>query len=166
MTNQVFDLQAQLLKVLANPKRLEIIHLLRDRTISVSEIVHLVGAPQANISQHLAVLREAGVVRDTKIGKKVFYSLAHHNLILTQDLLREIFVDRIQEAGSDLGVTPIQNIVEKRLQKKQMVMMMVVIKESCMRDKSVLNNFLHCLHILHITHKKRNSLVEFLGKNL
>lgn len=112
MINQVFDLQAQLLKVLANPKRLEIIHLLRNRSMSVSEIVQMVGAPQANVSQHLAVLREAGVVRDTKIGKKVFYSLAHHNLVLTQDLLREIFVERLAKTNTES--TSIQDTVEKR----------------------------------------------------
>ena len=112
MINQVFDLQAQLLKVLANPKRLEIIHLLRDRSMSVSEIVQMVGASQANVSQHLSVLRDAQVVRTAKVGKKVYYSLAHHNLILTQDLLREIFVERLTKTSSESS--SIQDVVEKR----------------------------------------------------
>ena len=60
MYSELFRLQANLLKVLAQPKRLEIIHLLRDQRLNVTEIYSMLDLPQANVSQHLLALRAAG----------------------------------------------------------------------------------------------------------
>ena len=61
MYEEVFKLHAQLLKSIAHPRRLEIIHLLRDQSLLVSQIVEMLDLPQANISQHLQILRNAEV---------------------------------------------------------------------------------------------------------
>ena len=76
MYSELFRLQAKLLKVLAQPKRLEIIHLLRDQRLNVSEIYSMLDLPQANVSQHLMVLREASIVTAEREGKAIYYSLA------------------------------------------------------------------------------------------
>jgi ArsR family transcriptional regulator len=62
MYAQLFELHANLLKALSHPRRLEIIHLLRDQELPVTDIYTMLDLPQANISQHLMVLRDAQVV--------------------------------------------------------------------------------------------------------
>ena len=99
MYQQIFKLHSDLLKAISHPKRIEIIHLLRDQELNVSEILEMLGLPQANLSQHLMVMRDAGVVQTRRNGKQVYYKLAHKNLIKASDLLREILVKRYKDTG-------------------------------------------------------------------
>lgn len=106
----VFRLHAQLLKSLANPKRLEIIHLLRDHSLSVGEIQAMLDLPQANLSQHLQLLRLQKVVISKKNGKNIYYQLAHQNFIKASDLLRQILLPTPSQKISDLlpiGIDPV-----------------------------------------------------------
>jgi len=96
MYNQVFNLHAQILKAMAHPKRLEIIHLLRDQEMCVSEIQEMLGLPQANLSQHLQILREANLLNYSKSGKNIFYCLKHPNIIKASDLIRDLLIDQCQ----------------------------------------------------------------------
>jgi len=96
MYEQIFKLHAKLLHAIAHSRRLEIIHLLRGQTLSVGEITKMLDLPQANISQHLQILRLAGVVKTQKRGKLVEYGLAHPNVIAASDLMREILIERNQ----------------------------------------------------------------------
>jgi DNA-binding transcriptional ArsR family regulator len=75
--HDAFDSQvcARLLKVLADPERLRIVAFLRAGPRNVSELACLLKQPLANVSHHLGVLREAGMVRHHKDGKKVVYRL-------------------------------------------------------------------------------------------
>lgn len=104
MYQKMFNLHSDLLKAMSHPKRLEIIQLLRDGEMNVSEMVEMLGLPQANLSQHLMVLREAGVVVAKKNGKEVSYRMAHRNFVKASDLMREILVERYQgdELADDL----------------------------------------------------------------
>lgn len=94
MYQQVFKLHADLLKSLSNPKRLEIIHLLRDRELTVSEMRSMLGLPQANLSQHLQVLRSVGVVTTKKQGRNIIYTISHPNIVSASDLLREFLIQK------------------------------------------------------------------------
>ena len=94
MYQEVFQLHAELYKALANPKRVEIIHLLRDQELSVSQIQAMLGLPQANLSQHLAILRQQNIVETRRKGTEVYYKLSHPNLIKASDLIREMLIDR------------------------------------------------------------------------
>ena len=96
MYHQIFAHHAKLLKAMSHPKRLEIIHLLRDQALTVSEIQSMLDLPQANLSQHLSILREAGVVKVDKQGKYAVYSLSHPNFIKASDLIRAILIERYQ----------------------------------------------------------------------
>jgi len=97
MYSQIFKLHANTLKALANPKRLEIINLLRDQTVNVHHMEEMLGLPQANLSQHLSVLRKFGVVNTKKEGKEVFYHITHPNFIKASDLIREVLIDQKRE---------------------------------------------------------------------
>lgn len=97
MYSVVFDLHAQLLKALAHPRRLEIIQLLREEELPVTDIHTMLDLPQANISQHLMILKDAGVVEWRKDGKQIFYSLKNPSISQACDLLREVIIDRFAE---------------------------------------------------------------------
>ncbi len=68
--------QAQLIKAMAHPTRLQILEILSRYESCVCHLEAILRRPQANISQHLAVLREAGLVADRKDGLIVYYRLA------------------------------------------------------------------------------------------
>lgn len=98
MYAHMFELHAQLLKALAHPRRLEIIQLLRDQELCVSDIYEMLDLPQANISQHLMVLRDAGVVTTTRKGKHIYYKLSHPKIIEANDSLREVLIDHYKDS--------------------------------------------------------------------
>lgn len=90
MKTRVFHTEAKVLQALANPKRLEVVHLLHDHALSASEIQRMTGFPQANLSQHLTVLKEAQVIVAVRSGKSIRYRLSHPNFGRIGHLLDEI----------------------------------------------------------------------------
>ncbi len=92
MYQQIFDLHANTLKALAHPKRLEIVHLLQKQTLSVSQIQEMLDLPQANLSQHLQILKDAQILSSKKSGKQIFYQVTHKNFIKACDLIREVLI--------------------------------------------------------------------------
>jgi DNA-binding transcriptional ArsR family regulator/YHS domain-containing protein len=96
MYEEIFKLQARMYKAMANAKRLEIIQLLRDKELSVTQMLEMLGLPQANLSQHLQVLRDQGLVKDRRNGKQIYYKLANKNIMKASDLMREILVNQHQ----------------------------------------------------------------------
>lgn len=72
---QQADAAADLLKAMSNPQRLRVLCLLLEREMSVGEINALVDLSQSALSQHLAVLREGGLVDTRKEAQTVYYSV-------------------------------------------------------------------------------------------
>lgn len=99
--SELYALHANVCKGLADPKRLLIINALRDGERSVSEICEAVELPQANVSQHLAILREKGLVSTRRDGQRVFYSLTTDKIIRAVDLLREVMADQMLVSGTE-----------------------------------------------------------------
>lgn len=108
MYQEVFQLHADLLKALAQPRRLEIVNLLHDQELSVSQIQDMLALPQANLSQHLQVLRKQGIVVDRREGKQIFYRLAHKNFRRANDLLRDVLLERY-------GKTPLAKVMHAEI---------------------------------------------------
>ncbi len=98
MYQEIFKLHADLLKALSHPKRLEIVNLLREQELAVGEVQEMLDLPQANLSQHLEVLRQARVVKARREGKRMYYSLAHKNFVKASDLLRAVLVERHRDS--------------------------------------------------------------------
>lgn len=113
MYSEIFELQAQLLKSLAHPRRLEIIHLLREAELPVNDIHTMLDLPQANISQHLMLLRDAGVVTTRKEGKQIYYRLSHPQIIEACDVLREILIAKLKKQEQQLDVKLAGEILAK-----------------------------------------------------
>ncbi|MEX0649789.1 MAG: metalloregulator ArsR/SmtB family transcription factor [Candidatus Andersenbacteria bacterium] len=108
MYQEVFQLHADLLKALAQPRRLEIINLLQNQELSVTEMQEMLALPQANLSQHLQVLRKQGVVIDRRDGKQIFYRLAHKNFLKANHLLRDVLIKRHEK-------TPLAKVMNKEV---------------------------------------------------
>lgn len=89
MMSNMFEKHAQVLQAMAHPKRLEIINLLRDRPLSVSQIQTMLALRQAYLSQHLMVLRRAGVLKREKRGKECYYQIAQPQFMTASDAIRE-----------------------------------------------------------------------------
>jgi len=74
---RIFRMQAEILKALAHPVRLEVLHLLGRREVPFGELQLALGITKANLSQHLAVLRKARIVTDRRRGVNALYRLAY-----------------------------------------------------------------------------------------
>lgn len=111
MYYEVFQLHAKLLKALSNPKRLEIVQLLREQELPVAEIQEMLDLPQGNLSQHLQVLRRAGVVKTRRNGKQIYYNVAHKNFIKASDLFREVLIERNKDQVSDIVFKKMADLV-------------------------------------------------------
>ena len=79
------------MQAMAHPLRLKILCLVGNQELSVLEIVDAVGTTQSNISQHLGVLRDHGILASRKDANKVFYRVADPRVLRMVALTREIF---------------------------------------------------------------------------
>lgn len=82
---------SQAIKAIAHPLRLKILCVLGDQEISVQDIVEHVGTSQSNISQHLAILRDKGVLSTRKDANRVFYRIEDLRTLKLVGLMREVF---------------------------------------------------------------------------
>jgi len=92
MYQKLFTLQEEVFKVLANQKRLEIIQLLGDQELSVSEMTHMLGIPQANVSQHLSLLRQNKIVLSRRDGHIIYYRLGDPRISEACALIKEVLL--------------------------------------------------------------------------
>ncbi|HET6264577.1 MAG TPA: metalloregulator ArsR/SmtB family transcription factor [Usitatibacter sp.] len=79
------------MQAMAHPLRLKILCLVGSQELSVLEIVDAVGTTQSNISQHLAVLRDHGILVSRKEANKVFYRIGDPRVLKMIALMREVF---------------------------------------------------------------------------
>jgi len=85
------DLAARAMKAMAHPLRLKILCVLSDQEVSVQDIVDTVGTSQSNISQHLAILRDKGVLRTRKDANRVYYRIGDVRILQLIGMMREVF---------------------------------------------------------------------------
>ncbi len=98
------ELHARVCKAIADPKRLLIINELRDGELSVGDLSEALGISQSNASQHLAVLRDRGLVTTRRVGTTVYYRLRSQKIVQAVDLLREFLADDLAARGRLGGV--------------------------------------------------------------
>lgn len=79
------------LKAMSHPLRLKILCTLGDQEVSVQEIVEYVGTSQSNISQHLAILRDKGILASRKDANRVYYRVGDARTLQLIRMMREVF---------------------------------------------------------------------------
>ena len=82
---------SEAMQAMAHPLRLKILCLVGNQELSVLEIVESVGTTQSNVSQHLAVLRDHGIIKARKEANKVFYRIEDPRILKIIAITREIF---------------------------------------------------------------------------
>jgi len=88
-----YNLHAEMCKTLSNPRRQAILDTIRSNEMTVSELIENTGISQANLSQHLAILRSKGVVNTRREGNNIYYSLSNIKIIKAYDLISEVLED-------------------------------------------------------------------------
>jgi ArsR family transcriptional regulator len=89
-------------KALNDPKRLLVMYALSDGPRSVGELCGVLDSTQSNVSQHLGVLRAAGMVESERSGSTVRYSLRHPRVIEAIDMLRSISREELARRQASL----------------------------------------------------------------
>ena len=103
MPSQLRAYQATVFQALAHPTRIAIVETLRDGELSAGALQARLGIEQANLSQHLAVLRAKQLVVTRKAGNQVFYTVRDPIILKVLALMRRYFYTHLQEAMDLLG---------------------------------------------------------------
>lgn len=85
------DRASRSLKAISHPLRLKILCVLGSKEVSVQGIVDCVGTSQSNISQHLAILRDKGILTSRKDANRVYYRVGDHRTLRLISMMQEVF---------------------------------------------------------------------------
>ena len=99
----LMTIEAEMLKALAHPVRLQILDILRDGEQCVCHLEAVLGQRQSYISQHLMMLRKAGLVADRKDGLRVYYSVSDSSVYAVLDVARSMVSRQAQKQGVALN---------------------------------------------------------------
>jgi DNA-binding transcriptional ArsR family regulator len=109
VSRPLYQAKAEFFKTLGHPARIRVLELLAERERAVGEMLPEVGVEATNLSQHLAVLRRAGLVTFRKEGSMVFYSLTSPQvaelLAVARRILTEVLAGQV-ELLADLQTVP------------------------------------------------------------
>lgn len=92
----LYKLHAEICNTLGNPKRLEIIDTLRKRELTVTELAAALEISQSNLSQHLALMRQRGILVVRREGLNAFYSLSNPKILQACELMREVLAEHLE----------------------------------------------------------------------
>jgi len=96
---ELYKIHAELCKVFSNPTRLEILNLLRDKEMSVTELIEKTKLSQSNISQHLSIMKSKGIVTSDRKGKNIYYKLTNPKIIKAFDIIRDVLAEKLKKNG-------------------------------------------------------------------
>jgi len=96
---ELYEMHAEMCKVFSNPTRLEILNLLKDKELSVTDMIKRTELSQANISQHLSIMRAKGIVISNRKGKNIYYELSNPKIIKAFDIIREVLSERMEKSN-------------------------------------------------------------------
>jgi len=105
--DEITNLQAEVLRTLASPRRLEILHRLAAGPCEVGRLAEELGLSQPNVSQHLAVLRASGLVEADRDGREVHYRLADPEVIVACGIMRGVLERRLTRLAQLTTTSPV-----------------------------------------------------------
>ena len=94
---EIFEMQADVCLAIGNPRRLQILSLLKDGESSVSALIDRVNINKANMSQHLSVLKQKGLVLTRREGTTIYYRLASPRISEACSIMRDVLRETLQE---------------------------------------------------------------------
>lgn len=103
MQDALRTFKASIFQALSHPTRIAILDVLREGELSAGALQERLGVEQANLSQHLAILRSRQIVVNRKDGNQVFYSIRNPVLLEVLDIMRRYFQTNLADAIQMLG---------------------------------------------------------------
>jgi DNA-binding transcriptional ArsR family regulator len=97
VTRPIYEVKAEFFKTLGHPARIRILEVLRDGERPVHELIPEVGIEPSHLSQQLAVLRRANLVRSRKEGSSVLYSVAEPRVFQLLEVAKAILTSSLTE---------------------------------------------------------------------
>lgn len=95
--NKLYEMQAEICYALSHPIRLHILDLLIDRELKSIELLEILNIPKANLSQHLTVLKDTGLIKSRKDGQCQYVSHALPKIKNACELVRELLIEQLNE---------------------------------------------------------------------
>jgi ArsR family transcriptional regulator len=102
--DELYRMQAEFCKGMSHPKRIQIIAVLKGGEKSVNELARLTGTPQANMSQHLSILRQLGLLVTRREGTNIYYSISDNRIVEACDLVRSCIGERLRKSQMVLSI--------------------------------------------------------------
>lgn len=100
MDKRIFELQADICKIFAHPKRLELLCLLKQGEQSFGDLQDALEVSKANLSQHLTILRERGVLTVRRDGQHLFFSIANPKITEACTIMHEFMCEQIKDRSA------------------------------------------------------------------
>jgi ArsR family transcriptional regulator len=101
--SDLFIRHADICKTFSNPKRLQIINSLRDNAeLTASQLLEKIDISKANLSQHMSILIQKGVVKSRREGINVFYQLSDERITKACDIMRDVLISRLESEAKAL----------------------------------------------------------------
>ena len=104
MEDRIYAHHAEMCKVFAHPRRLELMNILRDKEMRAGHLGEKLGMAPGNLSQHLTMMKERRILISRKEGNVVYYRIANLRFLEAFDLLREIMFEQIRKDADLLEV--------------------------------------------------------------
>jgi len=95
----LWEMQADMCQTLANPKRLQILNLLKDGELSVGAMVQALGVAKANLYQHLGVMRQKGILLSRREGTTIYYRLGTPHIAEACKIMRLVLLEALTARG-------------------------------------------------------------------
>ena len=103
MRDDYYELHASLCGTFSSPKRLEILNLLRDGELTVTEVQAKMSISKTNLSQHLTMMKDRGILKSRREGQHIYYSVANEKVIQAFDLMSDVLKELIDKRMAQLG---------------------------------------------------------------
>lgn len=92
---RIYELQARLCQVLASPKRLEILYTLKETEMTAGELARSVDVTMPNLSQHLSLMKQHGLVESRKEGLNMYYKVSSDHILDVCDTVRRVLAEQL-----------------------------------------------------------------------
>lgn len=94
---KIYELHAEVCKALANPLRIEVIDILQRNELCFTDILEQTGGLKSNLSQHLSVMVNNGILKVRKDSRCNYYSLSSSKVAKACSLMREVLIDNLKK---------------------------------------------------------------------
>lgn len=95
----LYRLHADVCKALASPIRIQVIDILQDGEMSAGDLADELGVTKGNLSQHLNLMKDKGIVTARREGAHIYYRVSNKKVVKACQLMREVLLDRLSEGA-------------------------------------------------------------------